>query len=122
MKKVLVALVVGFSLVFAMAAFADNSLPGYKAGDAVYVCGCGEGCDCYTMARKAGKCSCKKDLVKGEVVKVDGDKVYVKVNGKEQVFPVKAKYACGCGEGCDCGTVSQKQGKCSCGKPLKEVK
>ena len=27
-------------------------------------------------------------------------------------------YACGCGEGCKCGTLSNKAGKCGCGKPL----
>ena len=27
-------------------------------------------------------------------------------------------YACGCGAGCNCGTMSNKAGKCGCGKPL----
>ena len=27
-------------------------------------------------------------------------------------------YACGCGEGCACGTMSNKAGKCGCGKQL----
>jgi hypothetical protein len=27
-------------------------------------------------------------------------------------------YACGCGPGCPCGTMSNKAGKCGCGKPL----
>jgi len=27
-------------------------------------------------------------------------------------------YACGCGAGCACGTLSSKAGKCGCGKPL----
>jgi hypothetical protein len=29
-----------------------------------------------------------------------------------------AIYACGCGEGCPCGTMSNKAGKCGCGKPM----
>ena len=32
-----------------------------KAGDTIYVCGCGEGCDCGSLAKKEGKCGCGKD-------------------------------------------------------------
>ena len=29
-------------------------------------------------------------------------------------------YTCACGKSCDCGTVSTKPGKCSCGKEMRE--
>ncbi|GAM08976.1 hypothetical protein OR1_01250 [Geobacter sp. OR-1] len=121
MKKGIIAVVVALSLAFAVAAFADKDLPVYKKGDKVFVCGCGAGCDCLTMSRKEGKCSCNKPLATTVVDKVEAGKIFVKVNGKELTFPVKAKYACACGEGCTCGTVSQKPGKCSCGTEMKKV-
>ena len=31
-------------------------------------------------------------------------------------------YACGCGEGCNCGSISQKPGKCACKKDMVKVK
>ena len=90
----------------------------FKAGDEVYVCGCGEGCKCLTMSHKAGTCACGKDLVKATIDKVEKGKATVMVNGKAQVFKTTGKYVCACA-GCNCDTVSQKPGKCSCGKPLK---
>jgi len=122
MKKGIIAIVV--ALTFALAAsvvYADKELPVYKKGDAVYVCACGESCDCMTMSRKAGQCSCGNEMAKTEVDKVEDGKIYVKVKGKVQTFPAKAKYACACGDGCKCGTVSQKPGKCSCGTEMKKV-
>lgn len=92
-----------------------------KPGDEIYVCGCGEKCDCGTMARKEGKCSCKKDLVKATVTKVEDGKVYYTVASQELSAPQQGKYACGCGEACKCNTVSQKPGKCSCNKDLVKV-
>ena len=121
MKKILSGLFVAILLLVAVVALADKNLPVYKKGDAVFVCACGDSCDCKTMARKAGKCSCGNELVKGVVSKVDGDKLVVKVGDKDLNFPVKAKYSCGCGDGCNCGTVSQKPGKCSCGTEMKKV-
>jgi hypothetical protein len=112
MKKSIIAIVVALTLAFVTSVYADKELPVFKKGDSVYVCGCGEGCDCMTLSRKSGKCSCNKPLVKT---------VVVKVKGKVQTFPTKAKYACACGEGCTCGTVSQKPGKCSCGSEMKKV-
>jgi hypothetical protein len=93
-----------------------------KAGDTIYVCSCGAGCDCGSLAKKEGKCGCGKDLVKTTVTKVDKDKVYYKLDGKEMSAPIKGKYACGCGEGCNCGSISQKPGKCGCGKDMVKVK
>lgn len=121
MKKSLISLFVASMLLVAVVAFADKTLPVFKKGDAVYVCSCGDGCDCKTMSRKEGKCSCGKALGKGTVSKVDGDKAVVTVGGKELNFVTKAKYACGCGDGCNCGTISQKPGKCGCGSEMKNV-
>ena len=122
MKKILIGLFVATLLLVAVVAFADKTVPVYKKGDTVYVCNCGESCKCKTMARKEGKCSCNKELVKGVVSNDDSDKLVVTVGDKELNFPAKAKYTCGCGDSCNCGTVSQKPGKCVCGTEMKEVK
>lgn len=122
MKCLLSVLVMVLGLGLAGVVFADKGLPVFKQGETVFVCGCGEGCACDTIARKAGTCSCNKKLVKTSVTRVDGNKLSAQVNGKELSFVTTAKYACGCGEGCDCGTISQKPGKCSCGKEMKPVK
>jgi hypothetical protein len=92
-----------------------------KVGDEVYVCGCGDGCPCLTMSKAPGKCSCGKDLVKAKVTKVEKGKATVMANGKELVFPTKGKYACACGAGCKCDTISQTPGKCGCGSEMKPV-
>jgi len=93
-----------------------------NAGDEVFVCGCGAGCPCGTVSKKEGKCTCNKDLVKTSVTKVDGGKAFVMVNGKEQAFNTTGKFQCACGEKCNCDTISQKPGKCGCGKEMVEVK
>jgi len=126
MKK-LVLLVMSLLLVIGAAGLvmADKGTKGQfegKAGDAIYVCGCGAGCDCGSLAKKEGKCGCGKDLVKSTVTKVDTTKVYYTLDGKEMSAPISGKYACGCGEGCNCGSISQKPGKCSCGKDMVKVK
>jgi hypothetical protein len=121
MKNVLISLLVTAVLASAVIAFADKGLPVYKQGDAVFVCGCGEACDCKTMSRKEGKCTCNKPLVKGEITSMEGDKAMVKLAGGELPFTTKAKFTCDCGEACKCGTISQKPGKCTCGKEMKKV-
>lgn len=121
MKNIFVSLCVASLLLVAVVAFADKALPVYKNGNTVYVCSCGDSCDCKTMANKEGKCGCGSPLAKGVVSSVSKDKVVVKVDGKSLSFPAKAKYACGCGDGCNCGTVSQKPGKCGCGSDMKKV-
>ena len=124
MKK---ALLIGLTVVFALTLIAVVSAEikggriDLKVGDEVYVCGCGEGCPCLTLSRNPGKCTCDKDLVKTKVTKIEGDKAYVEVKGKETAFPMVGKYACPCGPGCKCDTISQSPGKCACGKDLKKI-
>jgi hypothetical protein len=126
MKK-LVPVVISSLFVFGLAMFAmaDKGSKGFfdaQSGDAVYVCGCGgEGCGCGTLARKEGACSCGKKLVNTTVSRVEDGLVQYTLNGKELSAPQTGKYACGCGEGCGCGTISQKPGTCACGKKLVRV-
>ena len=87
-----------------------------KAGDTAYVCQCASKC-CETVALKPAKCSCGQELTKVTVTKVKGSKAYYQANGKEQAFKLTGKYGCACGGEC-CMMVSQKPGKCGCGKEL----
>lgn len=121
MKRMFIGLFVTVILMAAVVAFADKELPVFKKGDSVFVCACGDSCDCKTMSRKEGKCSCGNKLGKGTVSKVEGDKAVVNVDGKDLNFNTKAKYACACGDGCKCGTISQKPGKCGCGTEMKKI-
>jgi hypothetical protein len=126
MKKS-VLLVVSLLFVFAAISFAfaakgpTGKFAG-KAGDTIYVCGCGESCDCGSISNKEGKCGCGKDMVKTTVDKVENGKVFYKLDGKELSAPATGKFACGCGDGCNCGSISQKAGKCGCGKDMVKVK
>jgi len=126
MKRfVLVVLSMLFVLSTVSLAFAAKGPTGKfeaKAGDTIYVCGCGAGCDCGSLAKKEGKCGCGKEMVKTTVTKVDKTKVYYALDGKEMSAPINGKYACGCGDGCDCGSISQKPGKCGCDKDMVKVK
>jgi len=90
-------------------------------GDEIYACGCGKGCDCNTLSRDPGQCTCNKDLVKSKVMKVEKGMVVLDVNGKEQTFPATGKYTCACGPACTCDTISQNPGNCTCGKPMAPV-
>jgi len=122
MKRLFVlACAVVFAFVFIGTAAADTTIT-YKKGDEVYVCGCGASCPCLTMSKKPGQCTCGKELVKTTIDKVVKGKAYVTVDGKTRIFKTTGKYACACGAGCDCGTISQKPGNCVCGKPMKAVK
>lgn len=92
-----------------------------KAGDTIYVCGCGAGCDCGVLSHKTAKCACGMDLVKTTVTRVEKERIYYMLNGKELSAPAVGKYVCPCGPGCNCGMISQKPGTCGCGKPLKKA-
>lgn len=124
-KPITLGLVLILTLALATAAsfvLAKEGKLELKAGDEVFVCGCGEACPCGSMAMTAGKCTCGKDLVKVKVKSVATDAVTVAVNGKDQTFKTVGKYTCACGEACPCKMVSQNPGKCNCGKDMKEVK
>jgi hypothetical protein len=124
MKRVVAGIVaLGLMLSFGTLAFAaSKSTHAYKVGEQVYVCGCGEGCDCYTISRKEGKCTCDKDLVKAKVTKVSSKVVTVKADDWEKTRDFKALggYKCACGKDCKCDTISQKPGKCVCGVGMKK--
>ena len=92
-----------------------------KAGDTAYVCGCGDKCGCQVLSKKPGKCGCGHDLLKVTVSKVKGKEAYFEAGGKEQTASMKGKYTCAC-EGDCCEMISQKPGKCPCGKDLIKVK
>jgi hypothetical protein len=34
---------------------------------------------------------------------------------------LKGKYVCACGPDCQCGAISDKPGKCGCGKEMKQI-
>jgi len=125
MKRFLVVLMVmvlglGFSSISVAEPLKGGKLE-VKAGDEIYVCGCGEGCDCKTVSKKEGKCVCNKDLIKVTVTKVEKGKAFFMQDGKEASTPLKGKYMCACGPQCDCQTISQKPGKCGCGKEMVKV-
>jgi hypothetical protein len=122
MKKIVVMLIV-VSLAVVGYALADKSKMELKAGDTVYACNCGDKCACKTMAKTETNCTCNNKMVKATVVKVEGDTAMLKAEGwdKERAFPTKGKYACACGDGCNCGTISQNPGKCACGKEMAKV-
>jgi len=124
MKKS-VLLVLSLLFVFAAVSLAIAKGPtgkfDAKAGDTIYVCGCGEKCECGSLAKKEGKCSCGKELVKTTVNKVEDGKVFYTLDAKELSAPAQGKYACGCGDGCNCGSISQKPGKCTCDKDMLKV-
>lgn len=100
----------------------EKGMVALKAGDEIYVCGCGAGCPCETISRKAGNCSCNKALVEAKVTKVAEGKAFATVKGEERSFKTTGTYQCACGPKCNCDTISQKPGKCACGKEMEKVK
>lgn len=119
MKKVIVITIV-FTIAFAAFALADKTTMNPKVGDELYVCGCGEGCQCDTMSMNRGQCSCGKELIKSKVTKVEKGKITME--GRNRPFISVGKYACACGPECKCNTISQNPGNCSCGKAMILVK
>jgi hypothetical protein len=93
-----------------------------KAGEEIYACNCGAACNCDTLSRNPGKCTCGKDLVKAKVLSVGKGDARLLVSGEERTFKTIGKYACACGPQCTCFTISQNPGKCTCGVEMKAVK
>jgi hypothetical protein len=93
-----------------------------QVGDEVYACNC-EGCPCQMMSKMPGKCTCGKDMVKAQVMKVEDGQVMLKAASwdKERSFKTTGKYACACGSDCKCEAISQESGKCPCGMEMKKV-
>ncbi len=115
--------VLSLALAVAGIAFAaDAGKANLKVGDSYFVCGCPPGC-CQTIASKAGQCDCKKDLVKATVTRVEDGKAWFKADGweKEKEFKTAGLYICVCGEACKCNTISDKPGKCGCGKEMTKI-
>jgi hypothetical protein len=124
MKKAVVLLTV-LTLVVVAAAFAANPKPVFKIGNEVYVCNCPEAnCPCQTISKKPGKCPCGTEMIKAKVTGTVKGEVTLMAAGweKDRVFSTEAKFVCNCGPKCDCDTISQKAGKCPCGKDMKAVK
>ena len=113
-------------LIVAMAtgAFSGVSRLNLKVGEEIYACNPGAGCPYQTLSLDSGKCNCGSDLVKARVVKVERDVAYLQAPGWEKPRPFKTvgKYACACGRKCKCTVISQKLGKCPCGKEMRPVK
>lgn len=120
-KLILIVLTLVFAFGLAATVHAAKEKFAAKAGDTIYVCGCGEECQCGSLSNAEGTCSCGKPLVKTTVTKVEKGKVFYTVDGKELSAPMKGKYYCSCKE-CDCNTISQKPGECGCGKKLMKMK
>ena len=93
-----------------------------KVGDTYYVCGCPMEC-CGTVSSKEGECGCKKPLVKATVTRVEDGKAYFKLEDqeKEKEFKTAGLYVCDCPPACKCNTISDKPGKCACGKEMKKL-
>lgn len=124
MKKAIFPIVAVLFLAMVTIAFASNPKPVFKVGQEVYACNCGEQCDCYTLSKKAGKCVCGREMIKAKVTAVEKDMITLQAEGwqKPRPFLTDAKFACACDPKCDCDTISQKPGKCVCGKELAPVK
>ena len=69
------------------------------------------------MSLKPAKCGCGHDLVKVNVTEVKGQVATFELDGKIQTAKLTGKYACACGSDC-CRMISDKPGKCACGKDL----
>ena len=119
MKRFQAVLLV-FFLVLAATAVVSAGEMDLKVGDKVYACNCGEACPCDTLSMRESKCSCGKDMVQGTVTEVGEGTVMVKTDDWTRSFKTAGKFACNCGTGCNCNTVSQTAGKCACGKDLAE--
>ena len=118
-RNLLLSLVILFS-VSALSLADIRGKATVKVGEEIYVCNMGETCPCDTMAKKPGNCKCGKALIKTRVTRVEDDSIFVE--SRKRGFKGTGKYACACGEACNCDTIGQKPGKCVCGREMKEVR
>ena len=107
---------------------------------AYYVCGCKDDCDCTSISKSQGKCTCGANLVAVHFLAIEKDAAVFCRCGADctcertkadpskcgcgkpvKMVSVKGKYVCSCGPDCKCSTISDKAGKCTCGKDLKLV-
>ena len=107
--------------------------------DLVYVCNCGEECDCGSLAVSPGSCSCGSELAQAHLVKVEENEGLLCTCGGDCVCTIDAAdetkcscgndlkrvsfegtgvYYCNCGGSCTCNFVSSSEGKCTCGMDL----
>lgn len=89
-----------------------------REGDEVYACASFPECGFGTLSRVSNVCGCGRTLVKARVIKVEGEKGTLFVDGRAKAFRTVGRYVCDCRENCGCGTISQKPGKCACGRIL----
>ncbi len=118
-----VAVAAALALAAAGIAFAaEAGKVNLRVGDSYFVCGCPPGC-CQTISSKEGPCDCKKDLVKATVTRVEDGKAWFKADGweKEKEFKTAGLYVCACGPSCNCNSISDKPGKCHCGKEMTQI-
>lgn len=123
-KAFLIGLAVVLTFALAVVAFAGaRGKMDLKAGDEIYACNCGESCDCNTMSRNPGKCTCGKEMVKAKAAGIESGKAMLQAAGWERPrsFRTTGVYACNCPPECKCDTISQKAGKCTCGVEMKKM-
>ena len=57
-----------------------------KVGEIVYACGCPEMC-CNSISKNpSGVCGCNYPLKRATVLKIQDNKIHVKVSGREKIF------------------------------------
>ena len=107
--------------------------------DQLYVCGCGDDCDCGAVAMEAGTCDCGSEMVQAHMLKIDDNVATVcdcagdctcELDPEDPTMcgcgePVrqvslegKGLYYCNCGGSCTCNHVAAEPGECGCGMEL----
>lgn len=122
-------IIYGVFIFAAMLAFSGSAMAegkhvlDLKVGDERYVCNCGPQCECNTISKKEGDCTCGHPMVKAKVVAVAHGTANFMAEGWDEprTFKTVGKYVCNCPKGCDCNTISQHPGKCVCGVEMKKV-
>ncbi|WP_429886574.1 hypothetical protein [Geoalkalibacter halelectricus] len=121
MKKALLAAMVMVMALALAAVAAEPSRMALEVGEQIYACGCGVNCPCDTLAKRDGKCTCGRDMVRAEVLEVGEDEAVIRIAGEKRTVKTLAKYVCACGPACPCVAISQNSGKCVCGRDMAAV-